>query len=132
MILDTDILSAVVSPRCPPRIPRELERASGALQTTTVNWGEICYGLARHPAGAGLRDRYERLVLPLLDVLDFDVAAAEIYGRLRAELETKGERLAEADLLIGSIALRHRVPLVSGNVRHFSRIPGLTVLNWFE
>jgi len=130
MILDTDLLSAVVSPQCPPRVARELESVQGALYTTTINWAEICCGLARHSSGKRLRERYERLVLPALEILDFDQACAEVYGLLRADLESKGLSLGEADLMIAAVALRHNLPLVSGNTRHFARVPGLTLINW--
>lgn len=130
MILDTDVLSAIVSPRCPERVERELARAEEAIQTTAVNWAEICYGLARHPSGGRLRDRYERMVLPALEILPFDEECAEFYGGLRTALEAEGQPLAEADLMIASVALRHDLVLVSGNVRHFSRIPKLRLADW--
>jgi len=130
MILDTDVLSVIVSPRCPPRVREELEHAEGPIYTTAVNWAEICYGLARHPSGGRIRQRYEKQVLSALEILDFDTPCAEVYGQLRAELEAKGRRLAEADLMIASIALRHQLLLVSGNIRHFSRVPGLKLANW--
>jgi tRNA(fMet)-specific endonuclease VapC len=132
MILDTDILSAIVSPRCPERIVNELERAQGQIFTTAINWAEICFGMARHPKGEFLREKYQKLILPALDILDFDENCAEVYGLLRAALEKKGERLAEADLMIAAIALRHQLPLISGNTRHFSRVPGLKFENWLE
>lgn len=132
MILDTDILSHIVSPRCPERLTRELSEASGVLYTTAVNWAEICFGMARHPHGALLRARYEQLILPTIEFLDFDPESAEVYGKLRSKLEGDGKRLPEAGLMIASIALRHRLPLVSGNTRHFRRIPELTLLNWLD
>jgi tRNA(fMet)-specific endonuclease VapC len=132
MILDTDILSAIVSPHCPSRVARELEKAQGTIYTTAINWAEICFGLARHPKGEGLRKRYQELILPALEILHFDMDCAEIYGQLRAGLETRGERLAEADLMIASIALCHRLPLITGNTRQFSRVPGLEIANWLE
>jgi len=130
MILDTDVLSAIVSPRCPPGVTQALRRAKGPIHTTSVNWAEVCYGLARHLTGRRLRERYAALVLPALEILDFDAACAEVYGDLRAALENRGARLAEADLMIAAVALRHDLPLVSGNIRHFSRIPGLKLINW--
>lgn len=130
MILDTDILSAIISPHCPARVAEELERAQDPIYTTAINWAEICYGLARHPSGERLRRHYRRMVLPALEILDFDAGCAEVYGRLRAELEANGKRLGEADLMIASIALRHRLLLVSGNTRHFRRVPGLRLENW--
>jgi len=59
-------------------------------------------------------------------------AAADIYGRLRADLEAKGRRLAEPDLRIASIVLARELVLVTGNVRHFSRVPALKVENWLS
>ena len=132
MILDTDVLSAIVSPRCPGKVVRELEQAEGPIHTTAVNWGEIAYGLARHARGDRLRKAYEMRVLPALEILAFDRECAEVYGRVRAGLEKKGEHLGEADLMIAAIALHHGLTLVSGNTRHFSRVPGLKLVNWLE
>jgi len=132
MILDTDTLSAIISPRCPASLTQKLQQHQGPIYTTAINWAEICYGLARHSSGKKLRKRYEELILPLLEMLDFDADCAEVYGRLRAELEAKGERLGEADLMIAAIALRHNLPLATGNTRHFVRVEGLEVENWLE
>jgi len=41
-----------------------------------------------------------------------------------------GTPLATADLQIASIALAHNLILITGNVRHFERVPGLIVENW--
>ena len=130
MILDTDILSAIVSPRCPGALSSRLEAHNGPLYTTAVNWGEICFGLARHPSGRRLRNRYQELILPALEILPFDSPSAEVYGALRALLEKQGRPLAEADLMIAAIALNYSLPLASANTRHFSRIPGLSLHNW--
>ena len=65
-------------------------------------------------------------------MLPFDVAAARRYGEVRAELERLGTPLAEADLRIGAIALSRGLTVVTGNVRHFQRIPELSVENWLE
>ena len=131
MILDTDVLGALSAGRYPRRMRDEVERA-GALCTTAINWAEVCYGIARRmPPHAGvLRDRYSRLVRPFVQTLDFDEMCAEICGRLRADLERRGVPLNDTDLMIASIALRHDLTLVTGNTRHFSRLPGLKLENW--
>ncbi|HSR22290.1 MAG TPA: hypothetical protein VLW53_01985 [Candidatus Eisenbacteria bacterium] len=49
---------------------------------------------------------------------------------MRADLERSGRPLAEPDLRIAAIALAHDLTLVTGNGRHFSRIPGLRVESW--
>lgn len=40
-------------------------------------------------------------------------------------LARPGERLADADLQIAATAIYHDLELVTGNVRHFARVPGL-------
>jgi predicted nucleic acid-binding protein len=52
---------------------------------------------------------------------------ARIYGELHAALSAVGRPLADADLQIAATALRFDLELVTGNLRHFSRIPGLVV-----
>jgi predicted nucleic acid-binding protein len=67
----------------------------------------------------------EERVLPAVTVLPFDVATAGVFGEIRAELEAKGLVLPDADLQIGATAVHHGLELVTGNVRHFQRIPNL-------
>lgn len=54
------------------------------------------------------------------------------YARLRVNLEQSGIRLDSMDLLIAATALGKDLTLVTGNLRHFSRIPGLRIENWIE
>jgi tRNA(fMet)-specific endonuclease VapC len=44
--------------------------------------------------------------------------------------EREGRRLDEPNLRIASIALSRGLTVVTGNVRHFSLVPGLKVENW--
>lgn len=53
-------------------------------------------------------------------------------GKIRAELEKKGTPLTEPHMRIASIALCHKLVLVTGNVKHFSKISGLTIENWIK
>ena len=54
------------------------------------------------------------------------------FGEIKANLKLKGMPLADADIIIASIALEEGFPLVTGNVKHYSRIEGLTIENWFS
>ena len=97
--------------------------------TTAITAGELLYGAAKR-GSPGLAERVRRLISSAVAVLPFDMAAAEIYGSLRSELEAGGKRLYEPDLRIASIVLASGLTLVTGNVRHFGRVPGLPVENW--
>jgi tRNA(fMet)-specific endonuclease VapC len=63
-------------------------------------------------------------------ILDFDEQAAECYGRIRTELEEKGQPIGPYDLQIAAIALRHGATLVTHNVREFTRVTGLLFEDW--
>ena len=52
------------------------------------------------------------------------------YGDIRWNLESRGMKLDSMDLLIGSTALQEDLILVTGNTRHFERIPALRLENW--
>jgi predicted nucleic acid-binding protein len=77
-------------------------------------------------------EKLDKLLLPNLRVLPFDAWAARRYGVVRAELERNGTPLGEADLRIGAVALTHDLTVVTGNLRHFRKIPGLRVENWMQ
>jgi tRNA(fMet)-specific endonuclease VapC len=129
---DTDVLSAVLRREPPLSLLRRLAQVPPSEQaTTTITLGELLYGAARR--GSEQLVKRVREVLQLATViLPFDAEAAEVYGPLRAELELQGKRLDEPDLRIASIAVSRELTLVTGNVRHFARVPGLPVENWLE
>jgi tRNA(fMet)-specific endonuclease VapC len=47
-----------------------------------------------------------------------------------ALLERQGQRLYDADLFIGAIAVAQNAAVVTRNRRHYERIPGLTIETW--
>jgi len=60
------------------------------------------------------------------------MANAEIFGRLKADLEGKGSPLDDFDLIIATSALSHNLTLVTNNEKHFKRIEGLKLTNWTQ
>lgn len=58
-----------------------------------------------------------------IGLLPYDVAVARVYGEIEAMLAGRGQRLADADLQIAATAIYHGLELVTGNVRHFQRVP---------
>ena len=55
---------------------------------------------------------------------------APAYGRAFAAIQRSGRRISAMDLLIGTAALLDDAPVVSRNVKDFSRVPGLRVLTY--
>ena len=64
--------------------------------------------------------------------LPFDGRAAEIYGRIRAQLEALGTPIGPYDLQIAAIALANNLTLVTHNTREFGRVEGLRIEDWEE
>lgn len=133
-LLDTDVVSNLLRPL--PSV--SLMRQVGAVATTeqcisSITVGELMYGAHRAEGRTTeIVARIDRVVLPNLEVLPFDGAAARIYGELRADLERRGVPIGDADTRIAAIALVHSLTVVTGNVRHFERVPGLEVENWLR
>lgn len=97
------------------------------VHLSAIVLGELYQGAFRSP----IKDRHlaqiETRVLPAITVLPYDGAVAKIFGRLRAERIGSGQTLMDADIQIAATAIWHRLELVTGNVRHFSRIADLRI-----
>ena len=101
--------------------------------TSSTTLGELVYGAYRLQERAGaLLQRLDETLLPNLPILPFDASAARRYGEVRAELERRGTPMGDADLRIASIALTRDLTVVTANVRHFQKVPGLAVENWLD
>lgn len=133
-LLDTDILSNLLKRTPSTVLIARLASVPPEHQfTSSITLGELINGAHRLRTRAGLLlERLDRTLLPNLPALPFDGAAARLYGEVRAELERRGTPLGDADLRIGAIALARGLTVVTGNVRHFQRIPNVTVENWLE
>jgi tRNA(fMet)-specific endonuclease VapC len=129
---DTDVLSATMRRDPPLHLIRRLAATPADDQcTTSITLGELVYGATK--AGSDrLAEKVRQVVMDALRVLPFDARAAEVYGSLRASLEAAGKRLAEPDLRIASIALADDLTLITGNIRHFARVPDLRVDDWLR
>jgi len=133
-LLDTDILSNLLKPTPSSTLIGKLASVPAEQRfTSSITLGELVYGAHRLGTRAGaLLEQIERTLVPNRPVLPFDDAAARRYGEVRAGLERRGTPLDDADLRIAAIALSRNLTVVTGNVRHFQRVPGLAVENWLE
>ena len=52
------------------------------------------------------------------------------YARIRSELERSGKPIGNMDLLIASHAVSRGMTVVTNNLKHFSKVPGLNVEVW--
>ncbi len=93
-----------------------------------ISVAELFYGAAKGERSFEKRQDI-RFLLELFELLPI-APALSVYGELKALLEEKGNCLDEFDLLIGASALESGLCLVTNNVKHLSRIPGLQIEDW--
>jgi len=96
---------------------------------TVITECELFYGayksLRKEKNLAVVEDMKERI-----QTIHTTEGIASMYGKIKADLETKGQTLDDADLLIASMAIAHNATLVTNNSEHFKRIRGLKTANW--
>jgi tRNA(fMet)-specific endonuclease VapC len=106
-LLDTKILSDLVHYQRSGAAAHQLApvRAHGGhdISTSIIAAAELRYGVVKR-SGTRLARQVET-VLGALDVLPFEAPADVIYGRLRADLEPRGQPIGGNDLLIAAHAL---------------------------
>lgn len=133
ILLDTDVVSVFLRDEFASVARHIVTVHPDHCHTTSITIGEILFGLERAPSSlARLRGALEERVIEPIKVLPFDLEAARHYARIRCFLEKTGMRLDDADLRIAAIALANDLTLITGNVKHFERVPGLRVENWLE
>ncbi len=125
-LFDTDAISELLRPR--PLASylvwiRTVSREDQFVSAVTV--GELFKGAYRSVAKEKHLRNIEERILPAVTVLPYDIATARVFGEIRAHLEDQGRILPDADLQIAATAIHHGLELVTGNVRHFERIPKL-------
>ena len=76
------------------------------------------------------RTKVERLKgrLRSIVIVPYDYAVCETYGRIKAALP-KGRTISDNDLWIAACAIRHSVPLVTHNRKHFEDVKALIVIS---
>lgn len=127
-LFDTDAISELLRPRPVPGFVDWVAAIPRSEQfTSAITIGELFKGAYRSTERVRHLRNIEERVLPAVTVLPYELSAARVFGRVRAELEARGEILPDADLQIAAIALHHDLEVVTGNLRHFERIPGLRV-----
>jgi tRNA(fMet)-specific endonuclease VapC len=131
-LLDTDTLSQVIKGRNVLAASNATAYLAlyGRFTFSLITRFEILRGLKAKRATAQLAAFELRCrkseVLPITDAIV--ERAAELY----AALKPVGQLVSDADLLIAATDLEHGLILVTTNVKHFNRIPGLPLDCWTE
>lgn len=127
-LLDTDTCIGLL--RGVPNVVSGWRVCNERCAISMMSIGELSYGAAKSRNPEAERGRIDRL----MHILDEGPATKSVmirFGMIKADLEAKGIRIADADIIIAATAIEFGMTLVTGNTRHFSRIGGLRLENWF-
>ena len=93
---------------------------------------EIAYGIERLPPSKRrdtLQERFD-LVRSELARAEWTDEVSECFGRIKAALEKKGRPNEDFDAAIAAHAVATGAVLVTANLDHMARVPGLQVEDW--
>ena len=95
----------------------------------SVSHGELAVGVFKS-TNPQFKLASTKQVIQQFVCLDYDMACAEEYGKIKAQLERIGLPIGFHDTQIAAIALCHGLIVVTHNVRDFQRVPGLVIEDW--
>lgn len=122
MVADSGVLIDYLRGRAPWAGRIRLEVETGHLATTAINSFELLSG-ARTTAD---RNKVSRL-LAALTILAVSAEAGELAAETRRSLEREGRGIGMADYLIAGVCLASGGVLLTRNLDHFARVPGLKI-----
>ena len=132
-LLDTCIIAAILNQEQGHRHieDRIVAAPRGSLHVSAITAVEVWVGLAR-PRTPRAKNLWFEALLRCTRVLAFDEAAARRAFAVRRYLEQTGQEIGRMDPLIAAQAIAVGAVCVTDNMRHFLRIPGLTIENWLR
>ncbi|MFM6040895.1 MAG: type II toxin-antitoxin system VapC family toxin [Sphaerospermopsis kisseleviana] len=100
------------------------------ISIPTIVLFELQVGIAKSNSPAKRIQQLQKL-LSRVNLVLFDREAALAAAKIRAELEQQGTPIGQMDVLIAGTAIALQSTLVTHNVKEFSRVSGLTIVDWY-
>ena len=131
-LLDTNILSEIIRPRPDARVVDSLlAQAAGSLYASELTRFELRRGAFLRDDPEPLWSRIQEFVLPVVQWLPVNDAISLRAGELSAALRRQGREIGVIDTFLAATAQSRGLVMVTRNLRHFERIDGLKLENWF-
>lgn len=130
-LLDTNICIEMIRRKPSGLLARLTALPVGEVGLSTITVAELQVGVQKSHDPSRNAEALSLFLLPF-EVAAFDYAAAEAYGRIRADLERAGTQIGPLDMLIAGHAASLGVTIVTDNVSEFSRVPKLRIENWLR
>ena len=128
-MLDTNICIYAIKNKPEQVFNRIRENMKMGLCISSITLAELEHGIAKSNYPERSRAALTKF-LTILEVFDFDEAAARAYGSICAQLQKQGTPIGTMDMLIAGHARSRGYILVTNNTREFERVDGLRLENW--
>lgn len=137
ILVDTNVVSEFMRDEPHPAVlawARSFEPAELGICVVTVE--EIERGLGQLPAGrrqADLEQRWRRLAEAFVDqIVVYDLSSARAAARIQVLARLAGRPMTLADAQVAGICVAGGHDLATRNVRDFTAVHGLSVINPFD
>ena len=127
-MLDTNICIYAIKNRSAEVLQALRTHEAAGIGVSSITVDELFFGIEK--SGSARNRLALQHFLEPLEIADFDMAAAQVYGAVRQQLELSGTPIGPLDTQIAAHALALGVTLVSNNLREFSRVKSLQLANW--
>lgn len=95
---------------------------------SVITYGELLYGTYRSGSYKREREKIVNLINDLhIAIMPVNGDIVDYFAAAKFTLERTGSKLDDFDLLIGATAVANGSTLVTDNLRHFQRFPGINL-----
>ncbi len=109
---------------------RQAQQEGHAIGVSAITVSELDFGARKSGRYKSESAAMAKILAPF-EIYDYDaVSCPAHYGHVRHELEDAGQTIGAMDLLIAAHALGLEATMVTNNLMHFQRVPGLKVTDW--
>lgn len=128
-MLDTNICIYIIKNK-PQSVREKLKEFDiGDVVLSSITVSELYYGVYKSEHMEKNLLALEHFLKPF-DILEYDIKASVAYGKIRADLEKRGQIIGGLDMMIAAHALFHNMTLVTNNTKEFQRVKELRLDNW--
>lgn len=106
------------------------EKGKEKFYVSEITVAELHYGAENSDDPAQSHKAVEAFLIGLTVLPIF--TCIKLYAKEKVKLRKAGKPMDEFDLLIGVTALEHKLTLVTDNIRHFNRLDGIKIENWYK
>ena len=127
--LDTNTCIYFLTGKYPMLLTKMMSHSLNDIKIPAIVKGELLHGAEKSLKREENINKISAFLLPF-EIVPYDSAGADCYGKIKAMLEKNGMLIGPNDLLIAATVLAQNAVLITNNTKEFSRIEGLRLENW--